>query len=285
MAAVAIGTDTGGSVRIPAALCGLAGLKPTQFRIPRAGATPLSTTLDSIGPIGLSVACCALTDAVLAGEPPTVPEAIAIEGLRLGIPQTLMLDDLEPAVAGAFERATAALSRAGARIIELPLKPLGDYATINAKGGFSPCEAYAWHEPLLKRRGQEYDPRVRVRIERGREMTAVEYVRLVDQRADLIARVDRESADVDALIMPTIPLVAPPIAAFAKDEDFWRLNARILRNTAPINFLDRCAITIPISPRGEGPVGLTAVGRHGEDRHLLALALGIEAVVERACRS
>jgi len=284
MAAVAIGTDTGGSVRIPAAFCGLAGLKPTQFRVPRAGATPLSTTLDSIGPIGLSVACCTITDAVMAGEPAVVPQAIPVGALRLGIPQTLMLDDLEPAVAGAFERATSALSRAGARVVELPLKPLGEYAAINAKGGFSPCEAYAWHEPLLKRRGPEYDPRVRVRIERGREMTAVEYVRLIDQRADLIARVDRECADVDALIMPTLPLVAPPIAAFAKDEDFWRLNARILRNTAPVNFLDGCAITIPMSQRGAGPVGLTLMGRHGEDRHLLALALGVEAVIEKECR-
>lgn len=195
-----------------------------------------------------------------------------------------MLDDLEPAVARAFERAVAALGRAGARIVELSMKPLGEYATINAKGGFSPCEAYAWHEPLLKRRGQDYDPRVRARIERGREMTAVDYVRLLDQRADLIARVDREAADVDALIMPTLPLVAPPIAAFSRDEDFWRLNARILRNTAPINFLDRCAITIPIAPPGEGPVGLTAVGAHGEDRRLLALALGIEAVIDRECR-
>ena len=191
---------------------------------------------------------------------------------------------VEPAVAGAFERAVSALGRAGARIVELPLKSLSEYATINAKGGFSPCEAYAWHEPHLKRRGTDYDPRVRVRIERGREMTAVDYVRLLDQRADLIARVDREAATVDALIMPTLPLVAPPIAAFSKDEDFWRLNARILRNTAPINFLDRCAITLPISPRGEAPVGLTAVGGRGEDRRLLAMALGIESLVERECR-
>ena len=284
MAAVAIGTDTGGSVRIPAAFCGLAGLKPTQFRIPRDGATPLSTTLDSIGPIGLSVACCAITDAVLAGEPPAVPEAMPVGSLRLGIPQTLVLDDLDPEVAGALERAISALSRAGARVVELPLKPLGEYAAINAKGGFSPCEAYAWHEPLLKRCGGDYDPRVRVRIERGREMTAVDYVRLLGQRADFIARTAREAAQVDALIMPTLPLVAPPIAAFAKDEDFWRLNGRILRNTALINFLDRCAITLPISPPGAAPVGLTVVGSHGEDRRLLAIALGVEALVERECR-
>src|SRR5438132_3772663 len=131
MAAVAIGTDTGGSVRIPAALCGLVGFKPTQYRVPRDGATPLSTTLDSVGPIGLSVACCALTDAVMAGEKPGAPGSIGIDGLRLGIPQTVMLDDLEEPVAAAFERAVSRLSRAGARVTELPLKMLGDFARIN----------------------------------------------------------------------------------------------------------------------------------------------------------
>lgn len=284
MAAVAIGTDTGGSVRIPASLCGLVGLKPTQYRVPRDGATPLSTTLDSIGPIAVSVACCALTDAIMAGDAPEVPPLRPAETLRLGIPQTVVLDDLEAPVAAAFERAVAALARAGARIVELPLKALGDYAGINAKGGFSPCEAYAWHQDLLARRGCDYDPRVRVRIERGREMTAVDYVRLLQQRADLIARVDREAADVDALIMPTLALTAPPIAAFAKDEDFWRLNSKILRNPALINFLDRCALTLPIQPLGEAPVGLSIVGRHGDDRHLLAMGLGVEALMERERR-
>jgi len=284
MAAVAIGTDTGGSVRIPAALCGLVGLKPTQYRVPRDGATPLSTTLDSIGPIGASVACCALTDAVMAGRQPTVPTAIPVDALRLGIPQTYVLDDLEPAVARAFERAISALSGAGARIVELPMRMLAEYPTINAKGGFSPCEAYAWHEELLKRRGADYDPRVRVRIERGREMTAVDYVRLLGQRADVIARAEQEMATVDALILPTLAVVAPPIAAFAKDEDFWRLNAKILRNPAWVNFLDLCALTLPIEPPGEAPVGLSLVGRHGDDRRVLAMGLGIEAVIEHERR-
>ncbi|MGO8916811.1 MAG: amidase [Stellaceae bacterium] len=281
MAALAIGTDTGGSVRIPAALCGTVGFKPTQKRVPRDGATPLSTTLDSIGPLGLSVGCCAIADAILAGEAPVLPPEAAVAGLRLGVPRTVVLDDLDADVARAFERATSVLSRAGARLVDLPLAELGEYAAINAKGGFSPPEAYAWHAGLIARRGAEYDPRVRQRIERGREMSAADYVTLGWQRADFIARVEARTAEFDALIMPTLPLVAPEIAAFDKDEEFWRLNARLLRNPSLINFLDRCALTLPIHPPGTAPVGLMLVGRHGEDRRLLSLALGIEAAVER----
>jgi aspartyl-tRNA(Asn)/glutamyl-tRNA(Gln) amidotransferase subunit A len=282
MAAVAIGTDTGGSVRIPAALCGLIGFKPTQYRLPRDGAVPLSTTLDSIGPIGVSVACCALTDAVMAGEPAEVPAAIAPDGLRLGIPRTVMLDDLETPVAAAFERALAALARAGARIVELPLEMLGDNARINIKGGLPVAEAFAWHEKLIERRGQDYDPRIRTRIARGREMTAAEYIRMVNERADFIRRFDAETQAFDALIMPTVPLTAPPMAAFARDEDYFRLNTRLLRNTAIINFLDRCALTVPIETPGTAPVGLMVVGRHGEDRRLLAIGGGIETLLEGA---
>jgi aspartyl-tRNA(Asn)/glutamyl-tRNA(Gln) amidotransferase subunit A len=279
---VAIGTDTGGSVRIPAALCGLVGFKPTQRRVPLAGALPLSPTLDSIGPLGASVACCAIADAVLAGEEPEVPAAMPVERLRLGIPQRMVLDDLDAPVAASFERACQALSRAGARIVDLPLAELGEYGPINAGGGFSPPEAYAWHRPLIERRGADYDPRVRTRIERGRTMSAADYITLVARRAEFIARVDRATADLDALLMPTIALVAPPIAAFAKDEDFVRLNLRILRNTALVNFLDRCAISLPIARPGEAPIGLMLVGRHNEDRRLLGMARGVEAALAGA---
>jgi aspartyl-tRNA(Asn)/glutamyl-tRNA(Gln) amidotransferase subunit A len=208
-AAVAIGTDTGGSVRIPAALCGTVGFKPTQGRISREGATPLSTTLDSIGPLANSVACCAVADAIMAGEPAAVPAAAPVEGLRLGIPQTMVLDDLDAEVAAAFERACSILSRAGARLIDLPLEELAEYAVITGKGGFSPPEAYAWHAELIARRGNDYDPRVRLRIERGRTMTAAEYVTLSWQRRDFIARVDARTEAVDALIMPTVTMIAP----------------------------------------------------------------------------
>jgi len=276
MAAVAIGTDTGGSVRIPAALCGLAGFKPTQYRVPRDGAVPLSTTLDSIGPIGVSVACCALTDAVMAGEPAEVPAAVSPDGLRLGVPQTVMFDELEAAVAAAFERAVSVLSRAGARIVELPLEMLADYARINIKGGLPVVEAFAWHEKLIDRRGQDYDPRIRTRIARGRDMTAAEYIRLVEARVDFIRRFDAQTEAFDALVMPTVPMTAPPVAAFTKDEDYARLNLKLLRNTAIINFLDRCALSLPIEAPGTAPVGLMVVGRHGEDRRLLAIGCGIE---------
>jgi aspartyl-tRNA(Asn)/glutamyl-tRNA(Gln) amidotransferase subunit A len=276
MAAVAIGTDTGGSVRIPAALCGLVGFKPTQYRVPREGATPLSTTLDSVGPIGVSVACCALTDAVMAGDDLTVPEAVPPDGLRIGIPQTVMLDDLDAAVATVFERAASSLSRAGARIVELPLAMLADYTRINIKGGLPVVEAFAWHEKLLERRGRDYDPRIRTRIERGREMSAAEYIRLLAARTDFIRRFDAETDGFDALVMPTVPITAPPITAFSADEDYARLNLKLLRNTAIINFLDRCALTLPIQPPGTAPVGLMVVGRHGEDRRLLAIGIGVE---------
>jgi aspartyl-tRNA(Asn)/glutamyl-tRNA(Gln) amidotransferase subunit A len=279
-AVVAIGTDTGGSVRIPAALCGIIGFKPTQNRIPRNGVTPLSTTLDSIGPLANSVACCAVADAVMAGEPPIAPPPISVEALRLGVPQSYVLDDLASEVATAFGDACSTLSRVGARIIDLPLSGLNELPGINASGGFAPIEAYTWHKPLLERRGSEYDPRVRSRIERASGMTAVEYIQLRAARTDLIGRVTAQTRGFDALLMPTVAITAPPIAAFERDEDYRHLNALLLRNTSVINFLDCCAITVPIQTVGP-PVGLMIVGEHGADLHLLGLGRGIEAAVNK----
>jgi aspartyl-tRNA(Asn)/glutamyl-tRNA(Gln) amidotransferase subunit A len=212
----------------------------------------------------------------MAGEKPEAPAAMPADGLRLGVPKTVMLDDLEAPVAAAFERAVSALSRAGARITELPIEMLGGFARINVKGGLPVAEAFAWHEKLIERRGQDYDPRIRTRIERGQDMTAAEYIRLLEGRADFIRRFDAETDAFDALIMPTVPMTAPPIAAFARDEDYARLNVKLLRNTSIINFLDRCALTLPIEMPGTAPVGLMVVGRHGEDRRLLAIGSGIE---------
>jgi aspartyl-tRNA(Asn)/glutamyl-tRNA(Gln) amidotransferase subunit A len=280
---VAIGTDTGGSVRIPSALCGLVGFKPTQKRVPLDGAFPLSTTLDSIGPLANSVACCAITDAVMAGETPVVPAALGPAGLRLGIPRgTYLFDELDADVAAGFERACAVLTRAGARVADQNLPELADYAGINAKGGFSPPEAFNIHRALLARRGDDYDQRVKLRIARGAEMSAADYVKLIEDRARFIAAVDARVEGCDALIVPTVAVVAPPITAFAGDDDFYRINAKILRNPNVVNFLDRCAITLPVSRPGEAPVGLMLIGVHGGDRRLLAMAQGIEAALAAA---
>jgi len=278
-AIVAIGTDTGGSVRIPAALCGVVGLKPTAKRISRSGATPLSTTLDSIGPLANSVACCAIADAVMAGDEPTAPGPASVEGLQFGVPQSFVLDDLAPEVASAFADACSALSRAGARVVDLPLNELSEYPSLSARGLLVNSEAFAWHEELLARRGNEYDPRVRSRIELGREISASSYIRLCAARTDFIARVTARTAEFDALLMPTVAITAPPISAFAQDADYFRLNSLILRNTSVINFLDCCAITLPIQPTGTAPVGLMVVGEHGADRRLLAIARGVEAML------
>jgi aspartyl-tRNA(Asn)/glutamyl-tRNA(Gln) amidotransferase subunit A len=254
-------------------------LKPAQYRIPRDGAVPLSTTLDSIGPLANSIACCAIADAVMAGEPPAAPDPVPIEAMRLGVPQSYVLDDLAPEVANAFAAACTALSRAGARIVDMPLTELAELPAINAGGGFAPIEAYAWHRPLLARRGADYDPRVRTRIERAAAMNAADYVDLCAARADLIARIAVHTAPFDALLMPTVAITAPPIAAFERDEDYRHLNALILRNPSVINFLDRCAVTIPIQQADTPPVGLMVIGEHGADRRLLALARGIEAAL------
>ncbi|HZT89399.1 MAG TPA: amidase [Stellaceae bacterium] len=280
-AVVAIGTDTGGSVRIPAALCGVVGFKPTAKRISRDGAIPLSTTLDSIGPLANSVACCAIADAVMAGEEPMAPKAAPVAGLRLAVPQTFVLDGLDPEVASAFADACTALSRAGAHVVDLPLPELSEYPRLSDRGNLVNSEAFAWHEELLARRGNEYDPRVRSRIEFGREVTAAGYIRICAARAEFIARINGETANLDALLMPTVAITAPPIAAFADDREYFRLNGLILRNTSLINFLDRCAVTLPIQPLGAAPVGLMVVGEHGGDRRLLTIARGLEAALAR----
>ena len=278
MAAFALGTDTGGSLRIPAALCGVTGFKPTSARVARDGAFPLSTTLDSVGPLANSIACCAITDAVMAGEPPAAPEPMPIEAMRLAVPQSYVLEGLGPDVADAFDAACRALSRAGARVTDIPLKELAEVATINAGGGFAPIEAYAWHQQLLKRRGADYDQRVRTRIERAAGMAAVDYIGLVAARADLIRRITAATADFDAMLMPAVAITAPPIAAFERDEDYRHLNALILRNTSVINFLDGGAATVPIAGSG-APVGLMTAGAHGRDHRVLAVARGIEAAL------
>lgn len=282
MALAAIGTDTGGSVRIPSAVNGVTGFKPTARRVPTAGAYPLSYTLDSIGPLANSVACCAIVDAVMAGEPVAVPDPLPIESLRLAVPQTLVLDGLDATVAAGFDAALSRLSAAGACIKEITLSELGELPKINAKGGFVTAEAYAVHRKRLERDGDRYDPRVGARIRLGAKADAADYIDLVRARADLRARVDRTTAGFDALVLPTVPVVPPAIAPLEADDDLYlRTNLLMLRNPTAFNVLDRCALSLPCHAPGEAPGGLMVVGPTMGDARLLAVGLAIEAALAR----
>jgi aspartyl-tRNA(Asn)/glutamyl-tRNA(Gln) amidotransferase subunit A len=278
MAAGAIGSDTGGSVRIPAALCGLAGFKPSARRVPRDGVLPLSNELDSIGPLAPSVRCCALLDAVLAGESESdLPEPAALRGLRLAVPTTVALDGLDASVAAAFKAALERLSAAGARIDEIAVPEFAQLANLNAQGGLSGAEAWAWHRALIARAGHLYDPRVLVRIRRGEGVSAADWLDLVAARRAWIAAVERRIAGFDALLLPTVPVVAPRVAELAaSDEAYGRANMLILRNPTLINFLDGCALSVPCHAPGEAPVGLTIAGANGADRRILAIGMAAE---------
>ena len=276
MAAAAIGTDTGGSIRIPAAFCGLAGFKPTQSRITRAGAVPLSTSLDSIGPLAASVDCCALVDAVLAGEDPVPLTDLPLAGLRFAVPTGLLLDGLAPVVATAFGRALQRLADAGARIVEAPMAVLDRVAEVNRAGGIVGPEAFAWHRALLARTGERYDPRVRARLEASGGVPAADYITALGLRAARVAEFDQATLPYDAVLAPTVAIPPPRQDAVALDEDYLRINGAVLRNTAIFNLLDRCALSLPIQAPGELPVGLMLVGERNGDRRLLAIGQAVE---------
>ncbi len=282
MAAAGLGTDTGGSCRIPAALCGIVGFKPTAHRVPTQGAFPLSTSLDSIGPIAPTVACCAILDAVLAGEPVMTVQEFPLDGLRLAVPQTMVLDGVAPDVARAFEAALGKLRRAGAKVVDLPLRELNELGEMNAKGGPAAAESYAAHRALIAKGAAMYDPRVLVRIQRGREQDAADYIELLQARRDFNRRMAALTAPYDALVMPTTPITAPRIADLASDDAYRHANAAMLRNPAVANFLDRCSISVPCHELGDAPVGLMLIGEHGADRKLLAMAAAIEKTVAPA---
>jgi aspartyl-tRNA(Asn)/glutamyl-tRNA(Gln) amidotransferase subunit A len=279
MAHGALGTDTGGSCRIPAAFTGLVGYKPTARRVPQAGATPLSTSLDSIGPIARSVACCATLDAVLANERAPDLSERAISGLRFAVPQTFVLDDMDSAVAAHFARSLARLAAAGARLEEINIPELSDIPGINAKGGFSAAESWSWHRKLIEASAAAYDPRVLSRIQRGATQSAADYIELVAARRAFIAALEHRIARYDALVLPTTPVIPPRFAELASDEDFFKINALVLRNPAVINLLDGCAISIPNHEQGEPPSGLMLACRGGLDQLLFRCAAAAEDVL------
>jgi len=275
MCEIAIGTDTGGSTRIPGALCGIVGFKPSAWRVPTEGAFPLSYSLDSIGPIARTVEDCAKADAVMAGEEYEPLRAASVAGLRLGVPQGLLLTEWDNTVGTRFGAARKRLSDAGARVTDEPMPLLDQMLAVNAKGGLAPSEAFAIHREYLVRRADDFDPNVRVRIERGGKVSAADYVDMSRQRTRLIRAMDAQASAFDAWMLPTTAIVAPTIAEMTDSNTFNTKNMLLLRNTLTWNFFDMCAISIPIPGSGL-PVGLMLVARNGHDRRLFEIAAGIE---------
>ncbi len=280
MVAGAIGTDTGGSIRIPAALNGLVGFKPTARRVPLDGVLPLSFSLDSTGPIAKTVADCALLDQVLAAETDGVPAFAHLRGLRFAVPGTIFQDELSLAVANAFTAALRRLSVAGATIIELPMAEFAQAAAMNPPGALASAEAFSWHRQWMKDGVGKYDPRVLVRIRRGETITGADYIELLQLRERFVHTINAAASSYDAMLMPTTPDTAPTIAEASKDdESYFRLNGRMIRNPAIVNLFDGCALSVPCHDPGGAPVGMMIAGTQNTDRKILAIGLAVEEVV------
>jgi aspartyl-tRNA(Asn)/glutamyl-tRNA(Gln) amidotransferase subunit A len=275
MCDISVGTDTGGSVRIPAALCGLVGFKPTKSRVPTDGAFPLSPTLDSIGPIAATVTACASADAIVAGRAPWEIEPVPLAGLRLGIAQGLPLKELDSTVSARFAAALDRLDQSGVLLSEERIDLFDDMQRVNRIGTIATVEAYRDHRERIAAHGADYDPIVRDRILLGSEVSADDYAAMLRDRAALVEAMDARLAGLDALVLPTTPIVAPTLAEISTEEGFQRANRLLLRNTAIGNFFDLTAISLPIP--GDGlPVGLMLMARRGTDRRLLQIAAAVE---------
>jgi aspartyl-tRNA(Asn)/glutamyl-tRNA(Gln) amidotransferase subunit A len=281
MCALGIGTDTGGSCRIPASFCGVVGYKPSVRRIPTEGAYPLSTTFDSVGSLARSVRCTAIADAIMGGDWNGKIDDVPLTRIRLGLPESLNGSGVEPEVAKAFDRAVSNLSKAGASIVKLKFPSLEEIAAINSKGGILAVEAYAHHKELIASQGERYDPRVRRRILNGANIPAYEYVDIQRKRASLSAKARTLMSGVDGVIVPTTPNIPPAVAALDKDDEYIRINFLSLRHTFVGNFLEMCAISLPMHEPEEPPSGLMVLAPWGADVWLFAAALAIERVVVR----
>ena len=275
MCEITIGSDTGGSTRIPAGLCGIVGFKPSKWRIPTTGAFPLSSTLDSIGPMARTVSGCFKADAIMAGEEPHPFEPAPLAGLRIGIPQGMPIDNLDETVGKRFGAALDDLRKAGARLSDEKMPLIDEVAPVNAKGGLVPPEAVAVHAARVEQYGDQIDPNIRVRIDRARAISAGTYLEMIEARTRLKKAMDARLADLDVIAMPTCPVVAPAIAEVEAPEGWSRQNAMVLRNTSLGNFFDLTAISLPIPGSGL-PVGLMLMARNGQDHRLFRIAAAVE---------
>jgi aspartyl-tRNA(Asn)/glutamyl-tRNA(Gln) amidotransferase subunit A len=277
MAQIGLGTDTGGSVRIPAALCGLVGWKPTARRISLEGVWPLAPTFDSVGLIAASVRRCADADAALTGTPPA--DRVSAARLRIARLGGYVESELEPIVAQSYQLALDRLAEAGVRIVELDLPQLRQVPRQQPGVTMTTYEAFQTHAALLDQYADLYDPRVRSRLELGRPITRQQYDAAADLRRELQIAFGKALQGFDAAIYPTVKITAPPFSAFKSDADYVAINRALLRNTSLLNLLDGCALTLPCHADGALPVGLSLAGPGGTDHRILAVAQTLEPVV------
>lgn len=275
---IAIGSDTGGSVRIPAALNGLVGFKPTAKRIPLEGAFPLAPSLDSVGPLAKNVADCILADAIMAGEPPVLPVAASLNGLKVGLPAGLFLRNTEPHIAIAFDLAVTALKKAGAQIVRIELDDLilalSEATRIGSIAGIEASRVHAltW----LKDPDANVDDRVKHTLAKRLDVSDQAYQRLMDIRLKLVGKMDQKLREIDFFVTPTTPIVAPTIASVSENPvEYDRVEALLLRNTQIANQFDLCSITLPMPVSGM-PAGLMMNACNGADKQLLSAALAVE---------
>jgi aspartyl-tRNA(Asn)/glutamyl-tRNA(Gln) amidotransferase subunit A len=276
-----IGTDTGGSIRIPAAACGIVGLKPSLGEVPTEGVIPLSTTLDHAGPIAASVADAAILWAALVGRPfaPAAPRSPS--SLRLRRPGGYFAAPVMPAVNDAFDRAIDRCAASGVSVEPGSIE--GTETITEIYVDIVLPEAAWWHAPYLDARADDYTPTVRSRILNGRDVPALRYLRALEGRRRLARAVDAALEGVDALVLPTLPIVAPPIGAAEVVVD-PASNARMapraamLKHTQLFNITGHPAISLPI-PAGGLPVGLQLVGHRDRTADLLAVAAACEAIL------
>ncbi|MEE2996380.1 MAG: amidase [Pseudomonadota bacterium] len=277
MCAVAIGTDTDGSVRIPSAVNGVTGFKTTTGRIPLNGVYPLSSTLDSVGPLAPTIGCCIIADAILADRPHKIPTALPIDNLRFGIPQHYVLSDLDDHVAATFEETIRRLERAGASVSEVASPMYDEIPDAMPNGGILGAEAFAHHRGRMDEEKHRYDPRVWVRIRRGENLSAADLIDCHKRRGEIQKSAGEMALPFDALLMPTCPIVAPAVAPLDNDEELYgTTNIMMLRNTTVGNFLNTCALSLPCQAPGTGPVGLMIMTAPQHDEWLVRIGLAVE---------
>lgn len=279
-ACISLGSDTGASIRIPAAFCGLVGFAPTPHRISKEGVFPLSPSLDCVGPLGRTVSCCAVFDDILCGFAGADVEMAAPASVRVGLPGGRVLDNLDRDVARAYERALRRLAAAGFDLVDVSMPEIEEVGSLNAdRGGLVGFEAFAVHRERIERDRERYDPRILRRLESSASLTEADHAGLLTERAALKQRAKISMRGLDVLLLPTVPIIPPPRSTLQDVAHFQRVNGLVLQNTLFSNFLDLCAVTIPCHEAGEAPVGIMLVGAENGDRALLAMAAAVEHFV------